>query len=160
MEASNISVGMDVDERSEDLIVAADTDISKPDKKIRSDVETDKTSDNANNEISEPVRKRPRDILSTHKPYKKTPDTDTELGMQAALSYARGGDKTVMNKDEINTVKSFENAVCALQAMPDIDEELLMDASDLLEDERNTEIFSLGCLSAKEVVAEKASCRT
>ena len=61
--------------------------------------------------------------------------------MQAALSYMRGGVKTVMNKEEINTMKSFENALCALQAMPDIDEELLMDASDLLEDERNAETF-------------------
>lgn len=81
------------------------------------------------------VRKRTSAMPSDSRPAKK------ELRMKEALSEMASAVKALMNKREKNNNKSFENALSALQAMPDIDEELVMDACDLLEDERKAKIF-------------------
>ncbi|XP_027355321.1 uncharacterized protein LOC113865140 [Abrus precatorius] len=81
------------------------------------------------------VKRRPNTMPLDSRPPKK------ELRMKEALTEMASAVKALMNKKDRNTNTSFENALSALQAMPDIDEELVMDACDLLEDERKAKIF-------------------
>ncbi|XP_010274349.1 PREDICTED: L10-interacting MYB domain-containing protein-like isoform X2 [Nelumbo nucifera] len=48
---------------------------------------------------------------------------------------------SLTNKKEIDNSFSTENVIGLLQAVPDMDEELLLDACDILEDETNAKIF-------------------
>lgn len=80
------------------------------------------------------VKKRPSSMPLDSRPPKK------DLRMNEALSEMASAVKALMNNKEKNN-KSLENALSALQALPDIDEELVMDACDLLEDERMAKIF-------------------
>ncbi|XP_068482293.1 uncharacterized protein [Phaseolus vulgaris] len=80
------------------------------------------------------VRKRPGTMSRDSTLPKK------KLRMKEALSEMASAVKALINKRE-KKKSSFEDALSVLQAMPDIDEELVMDASDLLEDETKAKIF-------------------
>ncbi|XWS17876.1 hypothetical protein CRYUN_Cryun33cG0106200 [Craigia yunnanensis] len=85
----------------------------------------------------------------------KTPKTDQE--MQQMLSKMAGVVTRLASQKGNKNYSTIESAVDALQALPDIDDELLLDACDLLEDERSKNFFGFGCYTAKEVVAKKTS---
>ncbi|KAF9604293.1 hypothetical protein IFM89_005619 [Coptis chinensis] len=60
-------------------------------------------------------------------------------------------------KEENNDIISVENVMSALQAVPDIDEDLLLDACDFLEDEKKAKIsLALRCQTKEEMVDEEA----
>lgn len=121
---------------SGDFAVIGNTQITSQDKKRPS---INGTSGDlvmsGNTTITPCVKKRPSLMPSESRPAKK------ELRIKEALSEMASAVKALVNKKEKNNNKSFENALSALQAMPDIDDELVMEACDLLEDERKTEIF-------------------
>ncbi|XWS36141.1 hypothetical protein CRYUN_Cryun20dG0059200 [Craigia yunnanensis] len=62
-------------------------------------------------------------------------------------------------KDDGNSNSiSVENVITAVQALPYMDEDLILDACDFLEDETKAKAFSgTGCQTAKEVVVKEAS---
>ncbi|KAK7283134.1 hypothetical protein RIF29_12445 [Crotalaria pallida] len=91
------------------------------------------TSGNTN--VSDVVKKRPSTTPLDSRPSKK------DMRMEEALSEMASAVKALMDKDEKNCDALLENAISALQAIPDIDDELVIDACDLLEDERMTKIF-------------------
>lgn len=128
-------MGMDIT-TSGDFAVIGNTQITSQDKKRPS---INGTSGDlvmsGNTTITPCVKKRPSLMPSESRPAKK------ELRIKEALSEMASAVKALVNKKEKNNNKSFENALSALQAMPDIDDELVMEACDLLEDERKTEIF-------------------
>ncbi|QCE16315.1 hypothetical protein DEO72_LG11g3328 [Vigna unguiculata] len=167
MEEDDFTIDMRMDETSENLVNIINVDISEQDlgRGRENDaeesygnlvvsgsneidivaVETNGNLDvTSNNEISNQdrekpmthhVRKRPGTMMSRDSTLPKT-----KLRMKEALSEMASAVKALMNKRE-NTNSPFEDALSVLQAMPDIDEELVMDASDLLEDETKAKIF-------------------
>ncbi|XP_022636618.1 uncharacterized protein LOC106760000 isoform X2 [Vigna radiata var. radiata] len=167
MEEDDFTIDMGLNETSEDLVDIINVDISEQDlgkgrendgeesfgnlvvsgsNEIDIDaVETNGNLDVAsNNEISNQdrekpmthhVRKRPGTMMSRDSTLPKK-----KLRMKEALSEMASAVNALMNKRE-NSNSSFEDALNVLQAMPDIDEELVMDASDLLEDETKAKIF-------------------
>ncbi|BAT78070.1 hypothetical protein LR48_Vigan04g227300 [Vigna angularis] len=166
-EEDYFTIDMGLDETSEDLVDIINVDISEQDlgRGRENDgeesfgnlvvsgsneidivaVETNGNLDVAsNNETSiqdrekpmtHHVRKRPGTMMSRDSTLHKK-----KLRMKEALSEMASAVKALMNKRE-NSNSSFEDALSVLQAMPDIDEELVMDASDLLEDETKAKIF-------------------
>ncbi|RYR33700.1 hypothetical protein Ahy_A10g048318 isoform B [Arachis hypogaea] len=82
------------------------------------------------------VKKRPRANATDSRPPKKN------MRVKEALSEMASAVKSLMDNKEGNDYNSpLENALSELQAMPDIDDELVMDSCDLLEDERMAKIF-------------------
>ncbi|WVZ19668.1 hypothetical protein V8G54_006990 [Vigna mungo] len=167
MEEDDFTIEMGLDETSEDLVDIINVDISEQDlgKGRENDgeesfgnlvvsgsneIDIDAVEINgnldvaSNNEIwnqdrekamTHHVRKRPGTMMSRDSTLPKK-----KLQMKEALSEMASAVKALMNKRE-NSNSSFEDALSVLQAMPDIDEELVMDASDLLEDETKAKIF-------------------
>lgn len=123
------------DGTSSNLVVTGNTQILSPDKKRPIKMDMNGTCGNLNTKISDRVKKRPSTMPLDYRPPKR------DLRMKEALSEMASAVKALMNKKEKNNNKLLENALSALQAMPDIDEELVMDACDLLEDERMAKIF-------------------
>ncbi|XP_057959471.1 uncharacterized protein LOC131151960 isoform X2 [Malania oleifera] len=65
----------------------------------------------------------------------------SKVGMPKALTEMAGVVSSLANKKDDKNFNSIENAIDALQAIPDIDDELLLDACDLLEDDRKAKTF-------------------
>lgn len=86
-------------------------------------------------------RKRPGEMISLDTgPTKKVHRTENDV--QKALSEMAGVVTRLVNmKQNHNNYKAVEGAIDALQAIPDIDDELMLDACDLLEDERKAKTF-------------------
>ena len=129
---------MDMDMTSGNLDVTGDTQILSQDKQGPDEMATNGTRGDlelsGNTKITQHVRKRPNMMFQDSRPPKK------KLGMKEALSEMASAVKALMN-DKENNDTSFDDALSALRAMPDVDDELVMDACDLLEDERKANIF-------------------
>ncbi|KAF8400481.1 hypothetical protein HHK36_013779 [Tetracentron sinense] len=65
----------------------------------------------------------------------------TDEFMLDALSEMKGAVTSLTNKKEHKNSISIESVIDALQAIPDIDDDLLLDACDLLEDEKKAKTF-------------------
>ncbi|XP_059592277.1 L10-interacting MYB domain-containing protein isoform X3 [Vitis vinifera] len=90
-------------------------------------------------EIPDQSRKRQTAVPSAMEHSRKT--QKTMEGMQEALNEMTGMVTTlVSNKEDKNSI-SIESAIDALQAIPDIDDDLLLDACDLLEDDKKAKTF-------------------
>ncbi|KAK7351341.1 hypothetical protein VNO77_10715 [Canavalia gladiata] len=131
---------MDIDMTSGNLDVTCNAQTLSRDKKRPNKMDTNGTCGNSvmsgNTKIKHHFKKRPSTMPLDFRPPKK------ELRMKEALSEMASAVKALVNnKEEKSNNASFEDALSALQAMPDIDEELIMDACDLLEDERKAKIF-------------------
>ncbi|KAK4277256.1 hypothetical protein QN277_015276 [Acacia crassicarpa] len=128
-------------------VVTGNTETSSPDKNVLMEFNMGKTSKNlvdvfvtGSTEIKDCSKKRRGELPSgCSRPVVKKPKNDQRI--RKALSDMANAVKKFMNKEEKNDDRSFQNAISALQAMPDIDEELVMDACDILEDERKAKTF-------------------
>ncbi|XP_048332023.1 L10-interacting MYB domain-containing protein isoform X1 [Ziziphus jujuba] len=89
--------------------------------------------------ITHQQKRGPTEVLSDLRHSRKAHKTDNN--MQKALSEMAGMVTEFINKKENKNFKPIEGAIDALQAIPDIDDELLLDACDLLEDERKAKTF-------------------
>ncbi|KAK7293115.1 hypothetical protein RJT34_15976 [Clitoria ternatea] len=130
---------MDMNMAYGNMDVAANGQILSRDRQRPNKIDTNGTCGNlvkgGNAKKTHHVKKRPSTMPLDSRPSKK------ELRMKEAFSEMAGAVKALMNNKEKTNNTSFENAISELQAMPDIDEELVMDACDLLEDERKAKIF-------------------
>lgn len=85
-------------------------------------------------------RKRPADMISLDRELSKKVHR-TENDVQKAISEMAGVVSKLVNMKQQHNYKAVEGAIDALQAIPDIDDELMLDACDLLEDERKAKTF-------------------
>ncbi|XP_038897696.1 uncharacterized protein LOC120085651 isoform X1 [Benincasa hispida] len=85
-------------------------------------------------------RKRPAEIASLDTELLKKVHR-TENDVQKALPGMAGVVTRLVNMKQHHNYKAVEGAIDALQAIPDIDDELMLDACDLLEDERKAKTF-------------------
>lgn len=89
--------------------------------------------------ISDQQRKRPTATPSDYEHSSKVQKVDKE--MQRTFPETAEAATTSVNKKESKNRGTIENAIEALQAIADIDEELLLDACDLLEDDKKAKTF-------------------
>lgn len=89
-------------------------------------------------EIPDQGRKRQTAVPSAMEDSRKA--QKTMEGMQEVLDEMTGMITLVNNKEDKNSI-SIESAIDALQAIPDIDDDLLLDACDLLEDDKKAKTF-------------------
>ncbi|KAF7830367.1 L10-interacting MYB domain-containing protein [Senna tora] len=129
MEANDITIEMDMDGTCGNLVVTNNTEILDQDNERL--VEMDGTSGTAAAEMSGEDIERPGEINTGKRTGKKSSNS----------KHLNKKPKIDRRMNEALSDRSFENALTALQAMPDVDEELVMDACDLLEDERKARIF-------------------
>ncbi|XP_022976982.1 L10-interacting MYB domain-containing protein isoform X1 [Cucurbita maxima] len=85
-------------------------------------------------------RKRPAEMISLDTELSKKVHR-TENDVQKALSEMAGVVTRLVSMRQHHNYKAGEGAIDALQAIPDIDDELMLDACDLLEDERKAKTF-------------------
>lgn len=85
-------------------------------------------------------RKRPAETISLDTELSEKVHR-TENNVQKALSEMAGVVTRLVNMKQHHNYKAVEGAIDALQAIPDIDDELMLDACDLLEDERKAKTF-------------------
>ncbi|XP_020536605.1 uncharacterized protein LOC105637536 isoform X2 [Jatropha curcas] len=90
-------------------------------------------------EISNQQRKRASTTPSDHENANKVQKTGKD--MQRALPEVADAFTKLVSKKESKNNGTIENAIDALQAIPDIDEELLLDGCDLLEDDKKAKTF-------------------
>lgn len=93
-----------------------------------------------NTQMSGDESKRPTETPSESQRPRKVRKTGGNR-MEEALSEIAGVVKRLVNKKENKNCKLIESAIDALQAIPDIDDELMLDACDLLEDEKKAKTF-------------------
>ncbi|OAY27515.1 uncharacterized protein LOC110604276 isoform X2 [Manihot esculenta] len=89
--------------------------------------------------ISDQQRKRPTKTPPDYENSSKVQKVDKE--MQRTFPETAEAATTSVNKKESKNRGTIENAIDALQAIADIDEELLLDACDLLEDDKKAKTF-------------------
>lgn len=87
-------------------------------------------------EIYEQARKRPLETSIALEGYEKAQKTGDEKEQGDFTNITN-----LVNKEAGSCYFAIENAIDALQAIPDIDDELLLDCCDLLEDERKAKTF-------------------
>ena len=85
-------------------------------------------------------RKRPAEMISLDTELSKKVHR-TENDVQKALSEMAGVVTRLVSMRQHHNYKAGEGAIDALQAIPDIDDELMLDACDFLEDERKAKTF-------------------
>jgi len=155
MEGDDFTIDVDMDETSENLVCISDSndEISNQDTERPRETDKDMTS---YSQILSRDKQNPNEMptngtcgnLVMSGNVRKSLGTmcrdstlpRKKLRMKEALSEMASAVKALMNKRGKNN-SSFEDALSVLQAMPDIDEDLVMDASDLLEDETKAKIF-------------------
>lgn len=134
---------INADGTSGDLVMIGNTEMSAQEKIGQNKFNMGRTFGNlvlsGSSVMQECDKKRPGEMPSDSRHLNKKSKKDVR--MQEALSDIADAVKKLMNKREKINDKSIEKALNALQAMPDIDEELVMDACDLLEDERKAKTF-------------------
>ncbi|TQD75771.1 hypothetical protein C1H46_038668 [Malus baccata] len=90
-------------------------------------------------EISDQQRKRP--TLTPPNPGRSKKAQKTGKDTQKAPTEMVGGVTKLADNKEKNNCTPIEKAIDALQALPGMDDELMLDACDLLEDERKAKTF-------------------
>ncbi|GLT76089.1 hypothetical protein SLA2020_477700 [Shorea laevis] len=126
-----------LDERPGDGILGTETDHTTPELLIDEPTE-DLQCLVVDVQMSDQCRKRPAGTSDSGQPSKSL---KTEQEMQKMLSKVADAVNTLVTKRDNKNSQTMETAVDALQALPDIDDELLLDACDLLEDERKAKTF-------------------
>ncbi|KAL2472390.1 hypothetical protein Adt_40532 [Abeliophyllum distichum] len=91
-------------------------------------------------EMSDHAKKRPTETLTAFERCSKVQKHGKE-GIQGAFTNIAGVVAKLVNKEAGKNYIAIENAIGALQAIPNIDDELLLDGCDLLEDERKAKTF-------------------
>ncbi|KAJ4952155.1 hypothetical protein NE237_028987 [Protea cynaroides] len=91
-------------------------------------------------DISNQRDKRPFALLSTLESSRKMPRLSNQ-SMVDALREMAIAVTSLASKKENDSSNTLENVVNALKAVPDIDEDLFLDACDLLEDEQKAKMF-------------------
>ncbi|KAL2489933.1 uncharacterized protein Fot_43225 [Forsythia ovata] len=91
-------------------------------------------------EMSDHAKKRPTETLTAFERCSKVQKRGKE-GIQGAFTNIAGVVAKLVNKEAGKNYIAIESAIEALQAIPDIDDEVLLDGCDLLEDERKAKTF-------------------
>lgn len=92
-----------------------------------------------NTEPCDDPRKRPTETTSKSQRPGKAQKTGKR--MEEAISEMAGVVKRLVHNKENKNYKLIESAIDALQAIPDMDDELMLDACDLMEDEKKAKTF-------------------
>lgn len=126
-----------LDVRPGDGVLGTETDHTTPELLIDEPTE-DLQCPVVDVQMSDQYRKRPAGTSDSGQPSKSL---KTEQEMQKMLSKVADAVTTLVTKRDNKNSQTMEAAMDALQALPDMDDELLLDACDLLEDERKAKTF-------------------
>ncbi|XP_022858384.1 uncharacterized protein LOC111379261 isoform X1 [Olea europaea var. sylvestris] len=91
-------------------------------------------------ETSDQATKRPTEALTVFERCSKVPKIGKEE-IKGPVTNITGVVEKLVNKEAGKNYSAIESAIEALQEIPDIDDELLLDGCDLLEDERKAKTF-------------------
>lgn len=91
-------------------------------------------------ETSDQATKRPTEALTVFERCSKVPKIGKEE-IKGPVTNITGVVEKLVSKEAGKNYSAIESAIEALQEIPDIDDELLLDGCDLLEDERKAKTF-------------------